>query len=165
MEDCWKGENVQRMKWSTSRRRRRGVNENGGSWRQVVWMSTVITNENLYIGWAHPVAHVTMNEYNKARWNIVANEGLLYSFTNENVVNLRGPLVSCFCDTTNLFCIVLDATSFYADVSAIKLCTDMADECIRKALIFLFRKCSLRFSAKTPAVTTEVACSFSLPGN
>jgi hypothetical protein len=31
----------------------------------------------LYIGWLHPVAHVTMN---KARSNIVANEELLYSF-------------------------------------------------------------------------------------
>jgi hypothetical protein len=65
---------------------------------------------NLYIGWVHPVAHVTMtwvqqsfirnnasacfikhvyhnmfrlkviHVFNKARWNIVANEGLLYSF-------------------------------------------------------------------------------------
>jgi hypothetical protein len=34
----------------------------------------------LYIGWVHPVARVTMNVFNKARWNIVANEGVLYSF-------------------------------------------------------------------------------------
>jgi hypothetical protein len=52
---------------------------------------------SLYIGWVHPVAHVTTNDntwwwlgfkpkhvvihvFNKARWNTVANEGLLYSF-------------------------------------------------------------------------------------